>query len=208
MLAHAGGSSFFNSVLADSSHALTPGTNDDLLSLSASNLKADDGTTVTGVGLTIGSVGGDNEVGTQGSNTLLYDYVFNHSAGNNVNATLTITGLTPGAAYNLYFYTDTVNQAAPGTNLPHLTVAGASAGTYASSGIYKDYASNGGNTLYFPSTIANGSGNFVVTMGASTNVLSGFTISQVPEPSSVVLLTLGIAGVIGCGCVRKRGVRA
>ena len=147
---------------------------------------------LTGVNVTVGPVGLDNESGTlaTSANSLFSDYVFNNSAGNTGNATFTISGLTALARYDVYLYAGFANVA----NLSNTTIAGGTVTAFSNTGIFTST-----NTRLYVVT-ADGSGNITGTMGANTNILAGFTLASVPEPSSVVLLTLGIAGMIGYEC--------
>ena len=98
-------------------------------------------------------------------------------------------------AITLYFYTS--------QSLPDLTVTSGATQTFVATGVFTT-----SNTKEF--TVTTDSLGSPITggfTGTHTNVLSGLTIA-IPEPSSIVLLTLGIAGVIGYGCFQQRRTRA
>ena len=116
----------------------------------SSNALLDSAGVATPVSVIATPVGLDNEsnsaAGTPGA--LFGDYIFNHSAGNNSNVTVTIGGMFPGHTYNLYLYTGQTLSVTDGTPV-----------AFTPTGIF-----NYGNTQEFSVTPT--SGSIVVTLGA------------------------------------------
>ncbi len=175
-----------NGGFSDGSSSFTTGDNQ---TASGSGLVNQNGIG-TAVSFTIGPVGVDNEVGVPGygSNSLLYDYVFNHSAGNSSTAPFTIGGLVPGSSYELFVYTPYGLGALAGVSVTGgtLTAFTPPGGTFTSS------------TTELFTGVTNGSGQITGALGAGTNVLSGFTLAGTltPEPSALALITIALAGLV------------
>ncbi len=123
------------------------------------------------------------------------NYVFNHSAGNNTDATFQITGLTPGAAYDVYLYAGFSNAG----NLSTTLITGGTETSFPTTGIF-----NSGNTVLYVVS-ANGSGDINGTMGSGVQIFAGLTVAPVavPEPSSMILAGCAAMG-LACMIQRRR----
>jgi hypothetical protein len=183
----AGGGIVFNGIPADS--RLTFPNDFDNLTVGATDLLDSDGNptaidfTVSPVG---GDVGGPPTTDPTSPEALFSDYVFDHSAGNTSDSPFTISGLGLAMTADLYFY-----HTSPDATI---TVDGATPAPFVGYGIFYS-----GNTLFFPNVpIVNGtiSGHFGNGM---TAVIEGLTIvtynAPVPEPSTGVLLLVGLVGL-------------
>jgi hypothetical protein len=193
----AGGGTVFNGInpttLSDNTASPITGDNQ---TLSGSNLLNSTGVG-SGINFTIGPVGVDNESTTVGQptnpNALFSDYVFNNSAGNTSNASFTLTGLKPGALYDVYLYHSSDSS---------IAITGGTPTAATLSGIY-----NTGNTALFVVN-ADGLGHIAGTMGGGLNVLNGLSIfSTAPEPSTVALMSVALAGLAWTAS-RRRGSQA
>ncbi len=189
----AGGGTVFNgmspSFLSDNTNSPTTGDNQ---TYSASGLLNSTGG-ATSVGFSIGPVGVDNENTNIGvptdSQALFNDYMFNNSAGNAGNTNFTISGLVPGASYDVYLYAGFANAA---SFLANTSITGGTLTSFANTGIF----TSGGNTDLW-TVHANGSGDINGVMGSGVNILAGVTLfSTVPEPSTGLLAGCSLLGFL------------
>jgi hypothetical protein len=137
---------------------------------------------VSGISFVITPVGADTIAGPA-SDVIFEDYVFVHSAGNNADATLTITGIL-GPTADLYFYN--------GSTEVVVTIAGQTSDALPA--VNAPFAA--GNTLFFDDVPVT-AGSIVATLGTgSLTTLGGFTVQSVPEPASIALLGLGAMSLL------------
>ncbi|MGC9259749.1 MAG: PEP-CTERM sorting domain-containing protein [Phycisphaerae bacterium] len=183
--------------------------------VSGSGLTASDGTTVTTIGFTL--TGGDlfggapafgsNNNGT--NNNLLQNFVVGgpFSPGDSTAESLTISGLTPGAAYDVYFYGSKNSGAASTLTFGSTTVT--TDGNVVNAATPFDAADQGHEWNVIDGLVANGSGDIVgnvgTTSGAGYAAVNGFQVVAVPEPGSAGLLAAGAIGVglLGMGMKRR-----
>ncbi len=186
--------------------------------VSGSSLLESDGSTVTTIGFTL--TGGDlfgsapsftfNNNGT--NNNLLENAVVGgpFSTGDKTAESLTISGLTPGATYDVYFY-GAINNGDAGT-LTFGSTTVATDGNVVNAATPFDAADQGHEWNVIDGLVANGSGALVGNVGTTSSAayapVNGFQIvSVVPEPNSAGLLAAGAVGVglIGVGMRRSSG---
>ncbi len=173
--------------------------------VSGANLTASDGVTATTIGFTI--TGGDlfgsapnfafNNNGT--NNNLLENFVVGgpFSQSDSTAESLTISGLTPGVTYDIYFY-GSKNPGADSTlTIGSTTVA--TDGAVVNTATPFDSADQGHEWNVIDGLVANGSGNLVGYVGTGSDAgyaaINGFQVVAVPEPGSAGLLALGAIGV-------------
>ncbi len=173
--------------------------------VSGANLTASDGVTATTIGFTI--TGSDlygsapnfafNNNGT--NNNLLENFVVGgpFSKSDSTAESLTISGLTPGATYDIYFY-GSKNPGADSTlTIGSTTVA--TDGAVVNTATPFDSADQGHEWNVIDGLVANGSGNLVGYVGTGSDAgyaaINGFQVVAVPEPGSAGLLALGAIGV-------------
>ena len=157
-----------------------------------SNFTASDGTTATGVSMSVSNVFGLGFGGVPTlASDLLADYLF---VGSNTTATFTISGLTAGQAYDFYLYSvaggsGTTNRAAIFTlegvsqNVSALNVASFTEGT----NFVLFHLTPGGTSV---------NGSFVVAPGHAEAELNGLQIVAVPESSTLAYGSLGSAMIL------------
>jgi hypothetical protein len=170
------------------SDGTTSTTTGDQQTINATSLLNDAGGSST-VTFGIGPVGVDNEVGTQGTNILFYDYVFNQSAGNTGNTTnFTIGGLPTNTTVTLFLYS---NATTGSPNLAGLSVTNGTKQTFVPVGVFTT-----SNTVEY--TVPTGAGTTVsgqLANSGTANVLSGFTVVT-PEPGAFSLVVLSVFGLL------------
>jgi hypothetical protein len=140
-----------------------------------------------------------NNAGTSGNDQALMDDFLDLRNIPSSLTTFTFSGLTPGT-YNVYTYAWASDSASARTTV---AVAGALQGSQAVGGAWP-----GGQALgvtYALHTVTLTGGNLVVTAGPTTGfgALNGFQIQTVPEPSTLVLSSLGI-GALALAQLRRR----
>jgi PEP-CTERM motif len=170
--------------------------------------------------------------GTANDNDVFRDLVFAGGSGGNVQSTnylqLLLSGLTPGAQYKVALYSfDTTgahstnwSATAPtqelaltgyfdtGTNNFHApadeqTITWASGGPTQAPAVFTVTASGTGTA----SAYGWGGSGVTGSQNSDTSYINGFQLAQVPEPASIVLISLGLVGGVGF-VARRRGCRA
>jgi hypothetical protein len=132
---------------------------------------------------------------------LLNDFLYTGSG----TTTMTINNLNPGGLYNLYVYSQNGSYNNDSTSFtfggntnvisnsgPTFTSSTSFASTFVSPGAYS------GNYLEFSGLVATGgviTGTFTEN-GPTNGAFSGFQLVSVPEPSSLILWALAIAGAL------------
>jgi hypothetical protein len=167
-----------------------------------SNFTASDGVTSTGVSVTFsGAAGVGNGGATSFATDLMSDYLYRTGSSP---VTFTITGLTAGAAYEFYFYSQAGSSGRTDRHAS-FTLDGNSVSVTA------ENASSfieGTNYVMFSLTPSGTSlsGSFAVDPGFSEAELNGFQIVQlaaVPEPATYAL-SAGLAVFAGTWVFRRR----
>jgi hypothetical protein len=148
----------------------------------------------TSIGITITPVGGDNgRAGTDPAslNALIGDYIFCWTGDDLVSSTITISGLGSATTADLAFY---INGAGA---LDGISFTGAAHSTHAA---LIDLGDGAGYLLPFYSVpVFGGTITGVMTDASIYNqiaIVSGMSIATVPEPSTLVLLLSGVAGLL------------
>lgn len=178
------------------------------------NLTASDGTTPTGwdVTLTLWGATGDGDA----TNALLGDFVYSYFAGATTGR-LTLSGLTPNGAYQVYLYNSMANEsmkyimgaASDFTGGSTQTVSGRPSSTNPSdiTGANPSYTAGTDYTV-FNNLTADGTGKiygrFLSLLDNGGGHLAGIQIISIPEPSSVALTIIGAVGIL-TGARRRRG---
>jgi hypothetical protein len=161
----------------------------------------------TGASFTLTAVGGDSvfTTGIASGNALNDSYAYIGAgvtvAATQVNsATLTLNGLTAGGLYNLIVYSKVGT--IPADNFPEtFAVNGGTPQT--PPGVFADLY----NYTQFTNVTATGGTltlNWIMTGSSSQNgILNGFQLQAVPEPSTILMLILGLGSLVGLRIMRK-----
>jgi hypothetical protein len=162
-----------------------------------SGFLASDGVTSTGLSIAVSGAAG---IGTGGhpafADLLLFDYLFISSTSP---VSFTISGLTAGAAYEFYFY----SQAGGSGATDRAAVFTLDGNTQSLTGLLAGSFVEGTNFVKFQITPSGTSvsGAFArdLANGSGEAELNGLQIIAVPEPSTFALLAcaLGLAGALG-----------
>jgi hypothetical protein len=163
----------------------------------------------TGVGYTYtASSGGTgrNSNAAWGPDALLQAGIFNSNDSTTLGI-LTITGLTANQGYELLVFHPSLNannrieiESANGVNPVDFTGSTTTTGGNTYNDAF-DGVSNNSAFWYYSNVVANGSGQIVVTTsGGGHDVLAGFQIRPVPEPSAFALVGLSAFGLL----IRRR----
>lgn len=130
--------------------------------------------------------------------TLLQQFVFDQSAS----ATVTVSGLTPGGSYNLYYYSVNGGYNGNGSEWLFGTKVFRAVATQDSSFV------KGNNYFEVANAIADSSGNITGSnLTTSEADFNGFQVvsnaAATPEPASLALLAAGFAGLVLLGKPKK-----
>lgn len=165
----------------------------------ASNLIASNGTTATGVSVSISGVNGLGTGTTPSFAPLLFDQYL-HFGGNP--ASFTISGLTPGTPYELYLYGQSGTGGATDRMVDFTingvtqTITGANVGSFISGVNFVMFALTPGSSSV--------SGSFVQNPGTGEGNFSGLQIAAIPEPSTFALLAVALGFVATSALWRRR----
>lgn len=125
---------------------------------------------------------------------LMNDWII--QASESVDATVTIGGLTASGLYNLVVY----GHSHEGGGNTVFTIGGVTQTTSTTTSTDDHPLTAGYDYLTFNNVAADGAGNIVVgfrdAVGGNQGGFMGFQISSVPEPSTMALLSGGLAGLL------------
>jgi hypothetical protein len=150
-----------------------------------STLLTSDGTTGSNITISLSTINqyytDENAVSPANGGDLLNDYAYN------TGYTLTISGVTVGAKYDLYVYSQNGNYKT-GSNA--FSINGGAAAAVNNANIGAGQFTVNGNYVVFNGLIGPANQTFTVTETGTSGALNGFQLVLLPEPSSAILLAL------------------
>ena len=172
-------------------------------------LLASDGTTNTPVTFSVTNWGTWNFGGTAFASNLMYDYMYHHSPSSQPGTmNFSFNNLTVGGKYDVYLYSQNGSAA---NDTSTFSVGGMPTQSVINAGAQGSFNLGVNYTVFTNVTAVGGviSGTLAANHGAGS--FNGFQLVQVssteiPEPTSCVLMALGLVG-IGIA-VRRRRVRS
>jgi hypothetical protein len=114
-----------------------------------------------------------------------------------------ITGLTPGASYNLILFGQEQTADNNAVNPANFSIAGYDAGNGIGNPVTLD-AENDGNFTNVPAVGGTITGTFALQPGQAFAGWAGLQIQAVPEPASLTLVTLGVLALATKGWRRRK----